>query len=86
MRQTIVHAFTRQQLELSGAVDEALKRAVENFDFDAEVKRVAFDVLRDSCRQAVEAAIWQAFNYQARAETIAPIVRAALREALKESE
>jgi hypothetical protein len=83
MRQQITHAFINYQADITGAVDAALKKAINDFDFQSEVQRVAQEVLASSVRGAVEAAIWQAFNHETRDRIVAPIVRKALRAALR---
>lgn len=53
MRHVICHAFTNYQLEIDSQFQEALKVAVENFDYRGEVARIAARVIRDSIETAV---------------------------------
>ena len=53
MRQQIVHGMLAQSKDFEKAVDEAIKKAIENFDFDGEVTRIVRSELTDMTRKAL---------------------------------
>lgn len=58
MRQEIVHAFTKQQAGLVEQIDQALNKAIEDFDFDGEIEAMAGQILKGE----IEAALKRAFR------------------------
>lgn len=53
MRQTMLVAFCKYSHDLEGKVDKALKDAIERFDFEAEIARMADGILREEIRKTL---------------------------------
>jgi hypothetical protein len=59
MRQSIIHAFADYQLQVSGDVQRALDKAIAAFDFKGEVARIAYALLQDHIKTAIQGAIYE---------------------------
>lgn len=53
MRQAIVHQFGKHTEEVQKAVNEELKKAVENFDFATEVQKIAKQVITEAINNSI---------------------------------
>jgi hypothetical protein len=82
MKQAIAHAFTHQQLELTGAVDHALQRTIDAFDFEGEVRGAAAKYLKEQVDSSVRVAISQLFYRGGVAAELESLVRAAILKGL----
>jgi hypothetical protein len=54
MRHEIVQAFARHGAGIQSQVEAAVDAAVRDFDFDAEVRHLAGQLLRDQVRKSLE--------------------------------
>ena len=62
MQATISHALHEHLLEIDKNGQEALKKAIEEFDFDREVRRCVEQVLKKNIERTIERAVWELFS------------------------
>ena len=74
MRETIVHAFTTHELEIATNIDQQLKKAIEEFDYEGIVHKVAMEVLTDTVTRSIKAY----FTYGEGYKVIEAVVQATL--------
>lgn len=87
MRYSVVHTFTSHQKGVEEQLDKALKTVLDDFDFEAEVNRIATDLLRKAVKDAVTSAV-SAICYQKEVQEMlqagaAQKVREAIKKALE---
>lgn len=54
MRQSIMHQFGKHTEEVQKAVNEELKKAVENFDYATEVQKIAHQVITETIHNSIK--------------------------------
>jgi len=54
MRYSVVHAFNQRNAELEEIVNEELEKALENFSYAQEIRKVVDNVLQEAIKRAVE--------------------------------
>lgn len=88
LREHVVHALTMRNQELVVEVDKAVKAAIDNFDFHAEVRNHATAIIKRAVESSIQSAVAQAFSWDHGAEgprmQLAKIVKEALVKALTE--
>lgn len=78
MEHSICHAMSNHLAQMDTQCQEAVKRAVENFDYAGEVSRMATAMVRDGIKRALEKEI----GYGASYEAVQRVAGAMIRESL----
>ena len=87
MQHKIVHAFGPFCDELEQNVDQAVKDAIENFDFHTEVRRQATRILSDAIEQSIRSAFSEIrFDQSARKAMAGMMAKGLAKMANNESE
>lgn len=80
MRAQIVHVFS--EIDLGRDVDEAVRRAIEDFDFDSEIAAIAHgeirSILHDALRRELQRMAWTDKTFR---EELAAVVTRAFKRA-----
>jgi hypothetical protein len=58
MRGEITMALTTKAAEIASGIQRAVNAAVDQFDFDREVERIAVDVIREVVRQELSGVLY----------------------------
>lgn len=84
LRQTVLHCLETHQDTLRATIEHYTNEAVANFNFAAEIARVAADAIREQVRQIVAAAVAQALQQSDLFHTIVTdAVEAAIEQRLR---
>jgi hypothetical protein len=61
MQAQILQAIYPREIELKEHIEQAVQRAIDSFDFNAEVERQVISTLRNDMQRRVQAALYTAF-------------------------
>lgn len=78
MKHQILHAFSERALELTDLIDVELTKAIENFDFGAEIRKTVYEELPKLVDEAVQSAMRRAIYASEVQETISAAVVAGM--------